>query len=134
MHVGREPKSPLFPYLRDPYLLCSADKLEGILRDFPRLKVCVPHMGADEFTGYRTLMERYDNLWLDVAMVIADYFPHCPAPPIVEMRADRIMYGSDFPNIPYAWDREIKRLCSLNLSEGSLALILGENAQEFFSL
>lgn len=134
MHVGREPKSPDYEYLRDPHLLCSAEKLEAILTDFPNLKICVPHAGADEFTAYQHLMERHDNLWTDIAMVLADYFPHCPAPPIAQMRADRIMYGTDFPNIPYAWDRELKRLCRLDLPEDKLALILGENAKEFFAL
>ena len=65
-------------------------------------------------------------------MVLADYFPDSPAPPIAEMRTDRIMYGTDFPNIPYAWDRELKRLCSLDLPQDKLARILGENAKDFF--
>ena len=63
MHVGKEPKSPEYEYIRDPHVLCSAEKLEGVLKDFPNLKVCVPHVGADEFTEYRALLERYDNLW-----------------------------------------------------------------------
>ncbi|MDL2328935.1 amidohydrolase, partial [Desulfosarcina sp. OttesenSCG-928-A07] len=43
LHVGREPKSAA--YACDPYELCSADKLEQVLKDFPDLKVCVPHLG-----------------------------------------------------------------------------------------
>ena len=41
MHVGREPKSPAYPC--DPHVLCSADKLEKVLGDYPDLNVCVPH-------------------------------------------------------------------------------------------
>jgi hypothetical protein len=31
-------------------------------------------------------------------------------------RLDRIMYVSDFPNIPYAWDRELKWLNQSSMS------------------
>ena len=40
----------------------------------------------------------------------------------------------DFPSIPYAWDREIRKLSSLGLSEAALAGILGKNAIELFTL
>jgi predicted TIM-barrel fold metal-dependent hydrolase len=132
MHVGREPKSPVFPYPRDPYDICSASKLEWVIREYSDLRVCVPHLGADEFEEYANLIEKYDNLWLDVAMAIADYLPIEDPPYVKDMRADRIMYGTDFPNIPYAWDRELKRLCEMGLSEEALARILGKNALELF--
>jgi uncharacterized protein len=134
MHVGREPKIPDYPYTCDPYSICRSDKLEQILVDYPGLKVCVPHLGANEFTAYKELLERYDNLWLDVSMAIADYLPNSEPPRLADMRVDRIMYGTDFPHIPYAWDRELKHLCELGLPEESMELILGRNAVEFFSI
>ncbi len=134
MHVGREPKSPVFNYPRDPYLICCAKAVEEVIRAYPKLRLCVPHMGADEYTDYRRMLEQYDNLWLDNAMILADYFPGQDVPNLSEMRCDRIMYGTDFPHLPYAWDRELKRLCELGLKEDMLALILGENAMEFFSV
>ena len=134
MHVGREPKNPDFPYPRDPYLICAAEKVEVVLRDYPKLRVCVPHLGADEFDAYRRLLERYDNLWLDTTMVYADYLPVVEVPRLAEFRSDRVMYGTDFPNIPYAWDRELKRLSELGLSADALEKILGGTAVEFFGL
>ena len=50
------------------------------------------------------------------------------------MRTDRIIFGTDFPNIPYAWDREIKRLLKMDLPCGFLEKILGGNAAEFYSI
>jgi predicted TIM-barrel fold metal-dependent hydrolase len=132
MHVGREPKSPAYPC--DPYVLCSADKLERVLKDFPTLKLCVPHLGADEFDDYRNMLEKYDNLWLDTTMTLADYLPMDYFPKLSDWRTDRIIFGTDFPNLPYAWDREIRRLCRLNLPEIALARILGQNASEFYSI
>jgi predicted TIM-barrel fold metal-dependent hydrolase len=132
MHVGREPKSPA--YNCDPYQLCDADRLEGVVRDFPDLKVCVPHLGFDEVQRYRRLIETYDNLWLDTTMAIADYFPMQEAIDLSLYRPERVMYGSDFPNIPYAWDTELEVLRASGLPADALERILGRNAVEFFGL
>ncbi len=132
MHVGREPKSE--HYLCDPYEICGADKVERVLQDYPRLKVCVPHLGFDEVDQYRQLIETYDTLWLDTAMVITDYFPEDRRGDFAAYRKDRIMYGSDFPNIPYAWDRELLWLADAGLSGDDLDRVLYKNAHSFFDL
>ena len=132
MHVGREPKSPA--YKCDPYELCHVEKLETVLKDFPDLKVCVPHLGFDEVRAYRHLIESHDNLWLDTTMAITDYFPMKEAVDLQNYRPDRIMYGSDFPNIPYAWDRELKVLAASHLPYDSLEKICSRNACDFFNL
>jgi len=132
MHAGREPKSPAYPC--DPYELCRADKLERVLTDFPDLKVCVPHLGFDEISAYRQLVERYDNLWLDTTMVLADYFPLEETIKLNDYRADRVMYGTDFPNIPYAWDRELKRLKAADIPYDRLERILNKNSMDFFGI
>ncbi len=132
MHIGREPKSTA--YRCDPYEICSAEKLENILKDFPGIKICVPHLGFDETSDYRKMIEKYDNLWLDTTMVITDYFQLKEKIDLGRYRSDRIMYGSDFPNIPYAWDRELKELKAVGISRHALEKISGKNAIDFFSL
>lgn len=132
MHVGREPKSP--GYACDPYQICKAEKLEIVIKNFPELKVCVPHLGADEFFAYKCLIEKYDNLWLDTAMAVTDYLPGKNPVSLHDMRSDRILYGSDFPNIPYAWDREVKELGACFQEGKKLKQILGQNAKELFSI
>ena len=81
----------------DPYVLCNAEKLERVIENYPKLKICVPHLGVDEFLRYKQLIEKYNNLWLDTSMALADYLPIREK--LEDMRLDRIMYGSDFPNI-----------------------------------
>jgi len=132
MHVGREPKSE--SYLCDPYVLCRAEKLEQVLKNFPALKICVPHLGMDEYAAYQRMIETYDNLWLDTSVACADFLPTEQVVRLDEMRMDRIMYGSDFPNIPYAWDREIKQIKKAQLSRASMSKIFRENALEFFNI
>jgi predicted TIM-barrel fold metal-dependent hydrolase len=50
------------------------------------------------------------------------------------MRLDRLMFGTDFPNIPYAWDRELRRLTTLKLDEKSLRQVLSENAAALYQI
>ena len=132
MHVGREPKSG--SYRCDPYEICSVGKLERVLQAFPGLRICVPHLGFDEISAYRKLIEKYDNLWLDTTMVLTDYFPIEEAVELGSYRVDRIMYGSDFPNIPYAWDRELRCLKNSGLRQENLEWILKKSAADFFGL
>lgn len=132
LHGGREPKSPAYPV--DPYATCGAEKIERVLKNFPRLRLCIPHLGVDEFSAHRRMIERYDHLWLDTAMVLSDFFPGHHPPDLLTLRPDRIMYGSDFPNLPFAWDREIKIIAASGLPEDRLAMLLHENAMVFFSI
>jgi hypothetical protein len=108
--------------------------LENVLKDFPDLKVCVPHLGFDETSAYRKMTEKYGNLWLDTTMVITQYFKIKEKPDLCRYRADRVMYGSDFPNIPYAWDRELKELRAIKISSVGMEKILHGNAVDFFNL
>lgn len=130
MHAGREPSSP--HYRCDPRALCSAAKVERVLQEHPKLKLCVPHLGADEFDAYAKLLERYDNLWLDTTMALADYLPVASPARLLDVRPDRVLYGTDFPNLPYAWDRELKKLLGLRLPEERLSSLLGANALRLY--
>lgn len=132
VHAGREPRSD--HYRCDPYAFCRADKVGRILTRFPDLKFCVPHLGFDEISAYRSLMAAHDNLWLDTAMVLTDYFPAQVRPDLMAFPLDRVMYGSDFPNIPYAWDRELKWLKGADLCASELEQITWRNAARFFNL
>jgi len=131
MHAGREPRS--LAYRRDPHELCAAERTERVLRDHPTLKLCVPHLGADEFDPYLRLLERHENLWLDTTMMLADYFPMKPSP-LFFARPERVLYGTDFPNLPYAWDRELTRLRAHGVREGDLEAVLAGNARRLFGL
>lgn len=105
-----------------------------MLQNFPRLKVCVPHMGFDEVASYRNLIEKYDTLWLDTTMILAEYFPAEETIALETYRAERILYGSDFPNIPYAWDRELRWLATSGLEPDALEWILHKSAAQLFDI
>ncbi|MFH1157022.1 MAG: amidohydrolase family protein [Pseudomonadota bacterium] len=132
IHAGREPRSPA--YSCDPYLLCSAGRVRHVLEKHPGLKLCVPHLGMDEFDSYRQMLDIFDNLWVDTAMAVGGYLPVTVPFSINALRSDRVMYGSDFPNIPYAWDRELKWFKDSDLPAPVLSGILEKNARDFFGI
>lgn len=131
MHAGREPSSPAYPV--DPHTLCAVERIDAVLQSYPSLRLCVPHLGADEFDAYAALLERHDNLWLDTTMAGADYFAIPYPMAAIAARPDRVMYGTDFPNIPYAWDREIHQLARRCRDE-DLEAVVGGTARDFFRL
>jgi predicted TIM-barrel fold metal-dependent hydrolase len=132
MHAGREPRSP--GYACDPHVLCAAERIDRVLDDYPTLRLCVPHLGADEFDAYTKLLQRHDNLWLDTTMVMAGFFSMPDPVAMLRVRPERVLYGTDFPNIPYAWDREVNRILERELSADELDRLLGRTARELYGV
>jgi predicted TIM-barrel fold metal-dependent hydrolase len=105
-----------------------------IPESFPEVIDAHVHLFPDEFDAYRRLLDDYDNLWLDTTMTLANYLPFNDLPHLAGMRRDRLIYGSDFPNLPYAWDRELRRISRLDLTKERLSKLLHQNAIEFYSI
>jgi predicted TIM-barrel fold metal-dependent hydrolase len=131
IHAGRQPC--LAAYGVDIHALCSAAATRRVLERHPTLKLIVPHLGVDEDAEYLALLAEFENLHLDTTMVVAGYL----GPPAIdasslEKHSNRILYGTDFPNIPYAWDRELDWLRAQPISDAARARILGANALALF--
>ena len=101
------------------------DKLEGVLRRHPDLTIVVAHLGAPEYAEFLTLAERYPRVHLDTTMVFTDFFEKVAAFPsdllpwLVDL-PDRVVLGSDFPNIPYAYAHQLEALERLREKEPRL--------------
>ncbi len=101
------------------------DKLEGVLRRHPRLTAVVAHLGAPEYAEFLALAERYPRVHLDTTMVFTDFFedvapfPAVLLPKLAEL-ADRVVLGSDFPNIPYPYAHQLEALERLQDKEPRL--------------
>ena len=129
IHAGRAPC--LDGYGVDTRALCSVDATRRVLTRHPRLKLLVPHLGADEELAYLALLDDFPNLHLDTTMTLGDWFARPLAPEILTRHADRILYGTDFPNLPYEWDRELRWL-QTHIPEPARSRILGGNASRLF--
>jgi len=132
IHAGREPSSPAYPCAT--HQVCSVHRIARVLEQFPGLRLCVPHLGADEEKEYVELLERFDELWLDTAMMAGDSFGGMAQGLALRVRPERVMYGTDFPNLPYPWDSELQVLLDSGLDEETSCLVLAENARRFFRI
>jgi hypothetical protein len=107
---------------------------------YPDMNVIVAHMGAFEYEKFINLLDKHENLYLDTAMI---YIPDNIFPErklkrikkeILVSYQDRILFGSDFPNIPYDYDYSTKGLFEMEFSKDFYNKIFFENAQRIFKL
>ncbi|HUB06066.1 MAG TPA: amidohydrolase family protein [Myxococcales bacterium] len=130
VHAGREPASEAYGV--DTRALCSAEAVERVLQRNPALTLVVPHLGAGEYEAYGRLLATHEKLWLDTTMAVAGFLQPGPPPTVFPAQAARLLYGTDFPNVPYAWDRELKRILAAGLPPEPLAALLAGNARRVF--
>ena len=113
---------------------------EKFIEKYPDMKVIVAHMGAFEYKKFFKLIEKHENLYFDTAMI---YIPQNIFRERVVKRPDeeelltnqeKILYGSDFPNIPYEYERSSKGFFELNLSKDFYNRIFYENAKKLLNL
>jgi predicted TIM-barrel fold metal-dependent hydrolase len=130
IHCGPEPASA--GYGIDVKQFSGAEKLRRALDRHPEAVVIVPHLGIDQSAQFEAMLAEYPNLYLDTTMVIAGYFPGGPDVEMLRRHPDRILYGTDFPNIPYAGDRELNAVRALKLPAADEEKILSGNARRLF--
>ncbi|MFF8833896.1 amidohydrolase family protein [Streptomyces sp. NPDC015130] len=108
-----------------------------LLARHPRLRVIVAHMGMPEYGDFLTLAERYEGVRLDTTMAFTDFserlapFPKTEFGRLAEL-GDRILLGSDFPNIPYPYAHQLHALERLGLGDDWLRRVLYENGAALF--
>ena len=132
IHAGREPASDA--YGLDVRTITGADRVINLLDHFPELRVIIPHFGWDEQDRFFDLLEIYPNLYLDTTMMLSDFFDGTVARDKIARYADRILYGTDYPHIPYPVERELKAICEIGLEESALRRILFENALKLYPI
>lgn len=94
----------------------------------------VPHLGYEEVNEFFEILPDYPNLYLDTTMTLANYFPELVSPDQLAQHADRLIFGTDFPNIPYEWSREKKNLLAMNIGKENEEKIFYRNAKKLLQL
>lgn len=112
--------------------------MQALLLRFPDLRVVIAHMGAAEFETYLGLAERYPGVYLDTTMVFVGFLACGAFPPALLPRlgavAHKVLFGSDFPTIPYAYAHAVDGVLNLPLPPAALRGILAGNAAELFGV
>jgi hypothetical protein len=79
-----------------------------LLQRYRTLRLIIAHMGMPEYTEFLDICEKFPNVCLDTTMVFTPFtdelmpFPDEERPRLHDL-GDRILFGSDFPNIPYVY-------------------------------
>jgi predicted TIM-barrel fold metal-dependent hydrolase len=127
-HVGSGP-------VGTPYT--GPDATARLLRRHPRLRLVVAHLGAPEQAAFFDLAERHEHVYLDTSMALTPFFtdPHhgggaLPADiaPRLAALQHRVLYGSDFPTLPFRYADQLGWLADLGLGEDWLRDVCWNNA------
>ena len=101
------------------------------IRKYPQLYAIIAHMGAGEVEEYSTLLGEYSNLRMDTTMVFVDFYATGenldPFISILSEYPDQILFGSDFPNIPYNYSHPVEKLLNSGLDEDILRKVFYKN-------
>lgn len=111
-----------------------------VLAAHPRLRAVVAHMGSPEYSEFLGLAQRYERVHLDTTMAFTDFMAGAGAPypdslvPHLRDLGEKVLLGTDFPNIPYAYAHQLEALALLGLGDGWLRAVCHDNAARLFDL
>ena len=93
----------------------------------------VAHLGAPEYGEFLDLAADYPRVHLDTTMAFTGFMERlAPFPaallPRLAHAGDRILLGSDFPNIPYPYLHQLEALARLDLGAPWLRAVCHDNA------
>ncbi|MFD8967741.1 amidohydrolase family protein [Streptomyces sp. NPDC059568] len=110
-----------------------------LLARHPALPLIVAHLGMPEYADFLALAERYEQVRLDTTMAFTDFserfapFPREARGRLADL-GERILLGTDFPNIPYPYIHQLEALERLDLGNEWLRAVCYGNGARLFGL
>jgi uncharacterized protein len=105
-------------------------RIAGVLDRHPGLRIVVAHMGVPDTRDYFAMVPRYPNLFIDTTMAFASKDLRTPVTAQeIERASGAIVFGTDYPNIPFPYDADKRIIESLGLSDTARAAIFAGNAR-----
>jgi hypothetical protein len=113
--------------------------IRRVLARHPRLPLIIAHMGMPEYDAFLELAAEHDRVHLDTTMSFTPFIDEMmPMAPETIARlpdfGDRILFGSDFPNIPHSYTEAVHSVLDLGLGDEWNRAILHDNAVRLFEL
>jgi uncharacterized protein len=111
----------------------------GLLDRHPRLQLIIAHLGMPEYRDFLEIAERFERVHLDTTMFATDFterlmpFDAGDLPRLADLR-QKVLLGSDFPSIPYAYAHQLQALHRLGLGEDWLRAVLWHNGARLFTI
>lgn len=120
LHVGTGPVGNEF---------VGVAPFKRLLERYPDLPAIIAHMGALEYGAFGALLSSHPLLYMDTAF---SFLPGLGSMfdlggDFLEAHRERILYGSDFPNVLYPREDEIDTLLGLNLSQAFYDAVFRDN-------
>jgi predicted TIM-barrel fold metal-dependent hydrolase len=122
-----------------PAAFTGPGPIAALLARHPRLRLVVAHLGMPEYEEFLGLAERFGRVMLDTTMAFTDFsesaapFPRAALPQLADL-GDRVLLGTDFPNIPYAYPDALHALERTGLGPAWLRAVCHDNAARLFDL
>jgi uncharacterized protein len=116
------------------------EPIARLLGRHPGLRIVVAHLGMPEYGEFLDLAERHPRLLLDTTMAFTPFiegagaaFPRAELGRLRDL-GDRVLLGTDFPNIPYAYADALAALEGAGLGAAWLRAVCRDNAARIFAL
>jgi predicted TIM-barrel fold metal-dependent hydrolase len=110
-----------------------------VLARHPTLPLIVAHLGLPDYAEFLDLASAHPRVYLDTTMAFTDFteelapFPVELRPRLLDLQ-DRILLGTDYPNIPYPYRHALDSLAGLDLGDAWLRAVCHHNAARLFGL
>jgi hypothetical protein len=107
-----------------------------VLVRHPQLTMIAAHMGMPDHLAFFDFVETFHNVWLDTTMCFTEFHGSAAlastlAPRLAALQ-DKVLFGTDFPNIPYAYAHQIEALARLGLGDDWMRAVLWHNGARLF--
>ncbi len=116
----------------------GVEYFKNFLDKYSDIKVQVAHLGCFQYEEFFNLLKNHPNMRMDDAMILV---PHDLFnsrfeldPNVLLEHQSQLMYGSDFPNIPYDFHQSYQQVLSYEFPEDFYEDFFYNNAKEFFGL
>jgi predicted TIM-barrel fold metal-dependent hydrolase len=111
-----------------------------LLDRYPALRLVVAHLGMPEYADFLALAERHGGVLLDTTLAFTPFvedggtpFPRTELPRLRAL-GDRVLLGTDFPNIPHTYADALEALERAGLGGEWLRAVCRDNAARLFTI
>ena len=116
------------------------EPIQRLLQRYSRLRLIVAHMGMPEYTDFLDICEASVDVRLDTTMAFTPFVDETMPFPAAQLArlpqlGDRILFGSDFPNIPYGYAEAMRAITRLpGIDDDWLRAVFYDNAAALFAV
>lgn len=108
-----------------------------VLARHPRLTAMIAHLGMPEYDAFLGFAERYERVYVDTTMAFVDFITNADdqialarrLAPQLKALQDKVVLGSDFPNIPYPYAHQLEALTRTGLDDDWLRAVCWQNGR-----